>query len=88
MTVNAFVYIFELNTLLFFGQIICKELQGVGFVKEEQLKLFDEITQKQEKISQSLLEYWQLYSNFGTWQYWLMASLVIFSLDCIVLLDR
>lgn len=54
------------------------------FVKKEQLEILNEIATKQEKATQTLLEYWELYSHMGTWQFWFIFILLL-TLPLIVL---
>jgi|SRR5690625_1527737 len=56
---------------------------------DEQIELLDHIVTTRKEATQMLLEYWHLYSNMGTWQFWaififtLMLPLVVlyFTID-------
>jgi len=46
-------------------------------MEEKQLELLDKAVAKQEEATQILVEYWQLYSNMGTWQFWVILILFL-----------
>ncbi|WP_373895808.1 CBO0543 family protein [Virgibacillus sp. CBA3643] len=53
-------------------------------MKEKQLELLNKAVTEQEEASQILLEYWKLYSNMGSWQFWVILIFLL-ALPLIVL---
>lgn len=53
-------------------------------MKDEQIELLDSIITKRKEASQMLSEYWEQYSNMGTWQFWVI-SIFLLLLPLIVL---
>jgi hypothetical protein len=45
-------------------------------VGKEQLELYEKIKSMQEQITQLHADYWQQYSNLGTWQFWVIFLLL------------
>lgn len=41
-------------------------------MRDEQLKKLNETVAKQKEASQGHLDYWELYSHMGTWQFWVI----------------
>lgn len=55
----------------------------------EQTKKLEEINKLYEKASNLTNEYWQSYSHLGTWQFWLLVSLLVLPLIALYfLLDK
>lgn len=55
----------------------------------EQNKQFEQLNMMQEKLSRLWVNYWQQYSNIGTWQFWFYAAMLVLPLVALyVWLDR
>lgn len=46
-------------------------------MKDEQIELLDNIIVKRKEATQMLSEFWQLYSNMGTWQFWVIFIFIL-----------
>jgi len=44
---------------------------------DEQIKMLDDIVRKRIEATQLLSEYWNLYSNIGTWQFWVLTIFIL-----------
>ncbi|MDC3414676.1 hypothetical protein NC797_06780 [Aquibacillus sp. 3ASR75-11] len=49
-------------------------------MSEEQRKLFEEVNMLQERLTQDQMEYWQVYSNIDTWQFWIVLFMLLLPL--------
>lgn len=55
----------------------------------EQSKHLDKIYKMQENLTDTWIDYWQLYSNMGTWQFWFYLALLVIPLILLyVYIDR
>lgn len=55
-------------------------------MNEKQSKLFDKIRSMSEEVSQLQIEYWQSFSDFGTWQFWVLILMLFVPLIVLFLL--
>lgn len=53
-------------------------------MKEKQLEMLNELNTEHKEATKTLLDYWHLYSDFGTWQFWVMG-LCLLALPLVVL---
>jgi hypothetical protein len=58
-------------------------------VDKEQLKLIEEIRKSEALQSGRWLDYWHEYSSFHTWQFWVVAAMLLLPLILLILfIDR
>lgn len=43
----------------------------------KQQEIFHKLVANQEKLTRQGIEYWQQYSDFGTWQFWVVLTLLL-----------
>ena len=46
-------------------------------IPQDQHKQLEELHKTQEELSQSWVDYWQDYSHFGTWQFWMNVAMFV-----------
>src|SRR5690625_4615354 len=44
---------------------------------DEQIKMYDDIVMKRKEATEMLSEYWKLYSNPETWQFWVLTIFLL-----------
>jgi hypothetical protein len=58
-------------------------------LEAEQTKQIEQISKLQEKLTNTLIDYWQQYSSLNSWQFWFLVSVLVLSLTILYLfIDR
>ncbi|WP_236939134.1 hypothetical protein [Evansella clarkii] len=48
-------------------------------MREDRGKYFNELVSMQKKLTEEGIAYWQLYSDFSSWQFWVCLLMLLYS---------